>query len=256
VRFARVAHTQGSSPVRLEERPDGLTWAVEMAGAPFDGAGPTGREWPLREVRLLAPVVPSKILGIGRNYRGAAVDTPTDPLVFFKSPSSVVGPDAAIVLPAASEKVDFEGELAVVIGRRCRNVPRAEAAGVIFGYTLANDVTARDFQRSDGQWTRAKGFDTFCPLGPWVETTPPPPDLRLRTLVDDEVRQDGVISDMIFDIATQIEWLSAVMTLEPGDVILTGTPDGSDALAAGRTVTVEAEGLGRLRNGVRVEECG
>ncbi|GGK75273.1 fumarylacetoacetate hydrolase family protein [Mangrovihabitans endophyticus] len=255
-RLARVRHPGGCAYARLEVGPDGDTRAVELSGPPFAGGIATGRQWPLSGVSLLAPVVPTKVIGVGRNYAGPAdpgAVRPADPLVFLKPPSSVVGPDTPIVLPSASAKVDFEGEVAVVIGRRCRRVDRTRAAQVVFGYTLANDVTARDLQHADGQWTRAKGFDTFCPVGPWVRAGLPPAALCLRTVVDGDVRQEGAPSAMIFDIPALVQWLSAVMTLEPGDLILTGTPAGSAALRPGQTVVVESPHIGRLRNPVRAE---
>ena len=173
-------------------------------------------------------------------------EPPEQPMAFLKPSTSVIGPGKAISMP--DTRVDFEGELAVVIGRLCREVPVSRAYEVILGYTCGNDVTARDWQRSDGQWSRAKGGDTFCPLGPWIETDLDPADLRIRTLVDGEVRQDGRTSQMIHDIPQLINYVSTAFTLLPGDVILTGTPAGIGPLKAGQSVTVEVEGIGSLTN--------
>ncbi|HFD39875.1 MAG TPA: FAA hydrolase family protein, partial [Anaerolineae bacterium] len=180
---------------------------------------------------------------------------PDEPLLFLKPPSAVIGPGEAIVYPQhLSRRVEHEAELAVVIGRRARRVPPAEAPAYILGYTCANDVTARDLQRRDGQWTRGKGFDTFCPLGPWIVPGLDPGDLAIRCLVNGQVRQQGRTSQMIFAIADLIAYISAVMTLEPGDVILTGTPSGVGLLQPGDQVTVEIEGIGSLTNPVRRPE--
>jgi 2-keto-4-pentenoate hydratase/2-oxohepta-3-ene-1,7-dioic acid hydratase in catechol pathway len=208
----------------------------------------------LEEVRLLAPVLPGKVLAVGRNYAGHAAEfgsaPPAEPLLFLKPPSAVIGPGAAIVLPALSQQVDHEAELAVVIGRRCRSVRREEAMACVLGYTCANDVTARDLQRRDGQWSRAKGFDTFCPLGPWVVTGLDPAGLEILCRVNGEVRQRGHAADLIFPVSRLIEHAAAVMTLEPGDVLLTGTPAGVGPLRAGDTVEVDISGIGVLRNPV------
>lgn len=212
---------------------------------------------PLDKVRLLAPVTPGKVLAVGRNYAAHAAEfnnpLPPEPLLFLKPPSAVIGPGEPIVLPALSQQVDHEAELAVVIGRRCRRVRREEALSYVLGYTCANDVTARDLQRRDGQWTRAKGFDTFCPLGPWIVTDLEPTSLEVIGRVNGEVRQRGHTRDVLFPIPVLIEYAAAVMTLEPGDVILTGTPSGVGPLHAGDTVEVEVPGLGVLRNPVRAE---
>lgn len=206
---------------------------------------------------LPVPVRPSKILCIGRNYAEHAAelghDLPAEPLVFLKPPSALVGSGEAIVLPAISDRVDFEGELAVVIGQRCRHVPEEEAMAVVGGYTLLNDVTARDLQKKDGQWARAKGFDTFAPCGPRLVTDFDPTDVLLRTLVNGEVRQEGRTSQLIFGIPFLIAYLSRVMTLEAGDLISTGTPSGVGPLKPGDTVEVWVEGLGSLINPVVAE---
>ncbi len=209
----------------------------------------------LEEVRLLAPVLPTKVLAVGRNYAAHAAEfgnaPPPEPLLFLKPPSAVIGPDEAIILPPLSQQVDHEAELAVVIGRRCRNVRREEALSFVLGYTCANDVTARDLQRRDGQWSRAKGFDTFCPLGPWIVTELDLAGQEVLCRVNGTVRQRGHTRDLIFSIPLLIEYAAAVMTLEPGDVLLTGTPAGVGPLQAGDTVQVEISGIGVLRNPVR-----
>lgn len=236
---------------------------TEFVGGPFTAEGlapePSGQRWDLGQLQLLAPVEPSKIIAIGKNYvdHAAEMDSevPTSPLMFLKPPSSIIGPWDEIVLPAESERVDYEGELAVVIGKRCRNVAATEVAAVIAGYTCANDVSARDFQKSDGQWSRAKGFDTFCPLGPWVETgldlvSDSPEEIGVSTELNGEIKQAGISTQMVFGVAELVEFVSGVMTLEPGDVILTGTPAGIGSLTPGDEVTVRIEGIGGLTNTV------
>jgi 2-keto-4-pentenoate hydratase/2-oxohepta-3-ene-1,7-dioic acid hydratase in catechol pathway len=230
---------------------------VVLSGDPmFSGFETTEERVPVAGVRLLAPVIPrSKVVAVGRNYREHAAElgneVPKEPLIFLKPNTSVIGPGDAIVLPKQSNQVEFEGELAVIIGRIAKNVSRADAADVIFGYTIANDVTARDLQRSDGQWTRAKGFDTFCPLGPIVETEFTIAGGTIETLVNGEVKQSGHFEDMVFPIDAVIEYASSVFTLLPGDVILTGTPAGVGPLVDGDSVEVRVPGLGTLRNPVR-----
>lgn len=208
----------------------------------------------LEQVRLLAPAAPTKVVAVGRNYAEHAAELgnppPPEPLLFLKPPSAVIGPGEAIVLPSLSQQVDHEAELAVVIGRRCCRVGREEALAYVLGYTCANDVTARDLQKRDGQWARAKGFDTFCPLGPWVVTGLDPTDLEVVARVNGEVRQHGRTRDFIFPLAVLIEYASAAMTLEPGDVLLTGTPAGVGPLHAGDCVQVEISGIGVLENPV------
>ncbi|GAA1848444.1 fumarylacetoacetate hydrolase family protein [Microbacterium koreense] len=231
---------------------------VALSGDPmFAGYDTTGERVPLADITLLAPVIPrSKVVCVGRNYRDHAAelgnDVPDEPLLFLKPNTAVIGPDDAIVLPPQSERIDFEGELAVVIGRIAKNVAAADALDYVFGYTVGNDVTARDLQKSDGQWSRAKGFDTFCPLGPAIETEfDPTGDAVVTTRVDGEVRQQAPISDMIFSVADVIAYASAAFTLLPGDVILTGTPAGVGPFTAGQSVEVEVSGLGILRNTAR-----
>jgi 2-keto-4-pentenoate hydratase/2-oxohepta-3-ene-1,7-dioic acid hydratase in catechol pathway len=237
-----------------------------LAQAPYLEVREDGRSVPeviapprLRdEVRLLAPVAPSKILCVGRNYAEHAAElgneVPPEPLIFLKPPSAVIGPGAPVIHPAISQRVDYEGELGVVIGRRCRNVPEAEASAVIFGYTVANDVTARDLQKTDGQWARAKGFDTFAPVGPWVDTAFDPANRRLRTLVNGAVRQDSHTGLMIYSILRVIAHITRFLTLEPGDLILTGTPAGIGPVQPGDIMVVEIEGLGVLENTVIGEQ--
>ena len=213
----------------------------------------TGTVHQVEDVRLLAPVIPrSKIIGIGRNYADHAKEmgneVPAEPLMFLVPNTAVVGPGDPVVMPEISERVDYEGELAVVIGRMCKDVSPEEAKKVVFGYTISNDVTARELQKSDGQWSRAKGFDTFCPLGPWIETDLDPADSRVITRLDGEVVQDGPTSDMIFGVAELISHASRAFTLLPGDVILTGTPEGVGPVKAGQRVEVEVPEIGVLAN--------
>ena len=211
----------------------------------------------LAEVRLLAPVTPSKIACVGRNYAEHAAElgneVPSEPLIFLKPPTTIIGSGDAVVYPAISERVDHEGELGVVIGRRCRNVSEADALKYVFGYTVANDVTARDLQKKDGQWARAKGFDTFAPVGPWIDTSFDPTDRMLRCLVNGAVRQQSTTALMVYSIPRIIAHVSRFMTLEPGDLILTGTPSGIGPVQPGDVMTVEIEGLGSISNPVIAE---
>ncbi|HVH87754.1 MAG TPA: fumarylacetoacetate hydrolase family protein [Terriglobales bacterium] len=206
----------------------------------------------LSEAHLLPPVNPSKIVCVGRNYREHAKElgneVPADILIFLKPPSSLLGPEGKIVMPTLSQRVDYEGELAVVIGKKCRNATDNEALSFIRGYSCANDVTARDLQKNDGQWTRGKGFDTFCPVGPFVSDEIDPAALDLETRVNGIVRQKGNTRDFIFSLQSIIRYISSVMTLLPGDVILTGTPAGVGALKADDRVEVSISGLGTLTN--------
>jgi 2-keto-4-pentenoate hydratase/2-oxohepta-3-ene-1,7-dioic acid hydratase in catechol pathway len=209
---------------------------------------------PLEEVRLLAPVLPGKIICVGRNYvehaREHGAEVPKIPLIFLKPPSAILNPGEPILLPPQSQQVEHEAELVVVIGRRGKNILPEQAREYIFGYTVGNDVTARDLQRSDGQWTRAKGFDTFCPFGPWVDTEFDPSDAVITCRVNGQLRQMGSTREMVFSVPTLIAFISSVMTLEPGDLIFTGTPAGVGPLQEGDVVEVEIEGLGKLRNPV------
>ncbi|MEU8307526.1 fumarylacetoacetate hydrolase family protein [Actinomadura sp. NPDC048955] len=251
MRIARFSTDDGMSFGVVEEN----TVAV-IAAHPFGELTFTGQRLPLTDVRLLAPILPSKIIAIGKNYADhvremGGDEPPAEPVLFSKPSTAVIGPGEAIAYPQKlSERVDHEGELAVVIGRMCREVPASRAAEVILGYTCANDVTARDLQAKDGQWTRAKGFDTFCPIGPWIETEIDPADLAISTTVNGEVRQEARTSLLLHDIPTLVQYVSQVMTLLPGDVILTGTPAGVGPLEIGDEVTVTVENIGSLTNRV------
>jgi 2-keto-4-pentenoate hydratase/2-oxohepta-3-ene-1,7-dioic acid hydratase in catechol pathway len=234
---------------------EALTVAA-IAEHPFGTIELTGERWALPDVRLLAPLLPSKIVGIGKNYAEHIAEmggeAPDAPLLFLKPPTAVIGPGDAIRLPVDSDEVHFEGELAVVVGALgAREVPRERALETLLGYTVSNDVTARDQQRHDGQWTRAKGHDSFCPLGPWIETVLDPSDLALRTELDGQVKQDSRTSLLLHDVATLVSYVSHVMTLLPGDMILTGTPSGVGPMTSGQTVSVTVEGIGTLSNPVR-----
>jgi 2-keto-4-pentenoate hydratase/2-oxohepta-3-ene-1,7-dioic acid hydratase in catechol pathway len=232
---------------------------AELHGHPF-GADPgslrfTGARYPAAEVRLLAPVLPSKVIAVDGNYPGdpdaGGRPDPAEPVLFLKPSTSVAGPEDPITYPVKlTERVEHEGELAVIIGRLCRDVPAHRAAEVIFGYACANDVTARDLQERDGQWTRAKGFDTFCPLGPWIETAADPADAELVTTVNGEIRQRARTSQLRYGVPALIAYVSQVMTLLPGDVLLTGTPAGAGPLTDGDEVSVTIEGIGTLTNRV------
>lgn len=226
----------------------------KIVGHPFGEITSTGRAAPLEAVRLLAPVLPTKVVAVGRNYvehaRELGNEVPDEPMIFLKPSTSVIGPGDPIQLPWQSEQVEHEAELAVVIGRLCRDVPEDRVPEVVLGYTCANDVTARDLQRIDGQWGRAKGFDTFCPLGPWIETSLDLDDSDITCLVNGEVRQAGSTGDMVRGVPELVSWISSIMTLLPGDVILTGTPAGVSPLRAGDTVSVSIDGIGTLTNPV------
>ncbi len=225
-----------------------------MRGHPYGELDLVDLALPLSTVRLLAPVLPAKVIGIGKNYADHAAemhaDVPEEPLAFLKPSTSVIGPRDEIKIPEQSQRVDYEGELAVVIGKMCRHVAAEDAAAVILGYTCGNDVTARDLQKRDGQWARAKGFDTFCPLGPWIQTDFDPTSAQIETTVNGELRQQGSGADLIFGVGQLVEWVSSVMTLLPGDVILTGTPAGIGQLNDGDHVKVEIPGIGALNNEV------
>jgi 2-keto-4-pentenoate hydratase/2-oxohepta-3-ene-1,7-dioic acid hydratase in catechol pathway len=265
VRIARFVHPQSA-------RADGSTlasavaWGVveEIGGAPTVAAieehpfGPirfSGDRWALADVRLLSPILPSKVVGIGRNYAEHAAEMaeelPTQPLIFLKPSTAVIGDGDVIRLPEDSNQVEHEAELAVVIGRPAKDVSNEDALGYVLGYMCGNDVTARDQQRSDGQWTRAKGYDSFCPIGPWIETELDPSDLRITASVNGEVRQDARTSLLMHGVAELIAYTSRVMTLLPGDVLMTGTPAGVGPLIDGDAVTIEIEGIGALTNPVR-----
>ncbi len=227
---------------------------IPLADRPWENVARAGKPLPLGEVHLLAPCQPTKIVAVGRNYRAHAAElgneVPASPIIFIKPPTAVIGPGAAIVYPPASKNVHHESELAVVMGHRCKGVQPAEVASLIWGYTCADDVTARDLQSLDEQWTRSKSFDTFCPLGPWIDADLDPRDAGVICRVNGQVRQNGRTRDMVFDVPALVAFIAEVMTLEPGDVILTGTPEGVGPLVPGDTVEVEVEGLGVLRNHV------
>ncbi len=225
-----------------------------LTSHPFGPLSFTGDRHPLGGVRLLAPVIPSKVVAIGKNYadhaREMGGEPPAAPVVFLKPSTAVAGHGDPVARPSGVGRVDYEGELAVVIGRLSRDVPRERALDVVLGYTCANDVTARDLQKADGQWARAKGFDTFCPLGPWIETDLDPAGSRVTTTLNGEVKQDAETSLLLHDVPSLIAYVSAVMTLLPGDVLLTGTPAGVGPVEAGDEVSVTVEGVGTLTNPV------
>ena len=254
MRIARF--TTGDDPrYALVEGEPGSEHLIVLSGDPiYTPVHPTGERIPLADaVRLLAPVIPrSKVVGVGRNYADHAAElgqvVPTTPLLFLKPNTSVIGPDDPIVLPPYSSEVHHEAELAIVIGKITKNVTPERALERVFGYTAANDVTARDVQRTDAQWTRAKGFDSACPLGPWIVTDLDTTDLQVRARVNGELRQDGRTSQMVFDVAELVAFVSEVFTLLPGDVILTGTPAGVGPIVHADTVEVEIEDIGVLRN--------
>ena len=261
-----LANEDGKSIPRyafVEER-EGALWATAFMPPPEEdlaaqAAAPAGASFqpaPLASLQLLAPVTPSKILCVGRNYRDHATElgneAPKEPLLFLKPPSSLLAPNGIIRMPALSQRVDYEGELAIVIGARCRNLgPSDDPRPYIRGYTIVNDVTARDIQKSDGQWTRGKGFDTFCPAGPIVSDEIDPAagsPLHLTTRLNGEIKQHGTTADFIFPIAHLIRYITATMTLEPGDLIPTGTPAGVGPVQPGDRIRVEIDGLGVLEN--------
>ncbi|SKV81030.1 fumarylacetoacetate hydrolase [Mycobacteroides abscessus subsp. abscessus] len=256
MRLGRIASPDGVAFVSIEGEDGREESAIarEIAEHPFGTPTFTGRQWPLADVRLLAPILASKVVAMGKNYAAHAAemggDPPESPVIFIKPNTSIIGPGLPIQLPPSATEVHHEGELAIVIGRPCKDVPAAGAAENILGYTIGNDVSARDHQRADGQWTRAKGHDTFCPLGPWIVTDLDPADLEIRTEVNGQVRQRSRTSLLLHDVGAIVEWVSAVMTLLPGDVILTGTPEGVGPIVDGDTVSVTIEGIGTLSNPV------
>ena len=227
-----------------------------IVASPFEGmiVG-TSETYPVDEVTLLAPCIPTKVVCVGLNYRDHAEELgmplPDEPLIFLKPPSSVIGPGEEIILPPQSQQVEHEAELALVVGRKAKNVPENEAGGFILGYTLLNDVTARDLQKRDVQFTRSKSFDTFCPFGPWIDTEFRPDTQNIRCLVNGEPRQDSNLGELIHRPEALLSFISSIMTLEPGDIIATGTPRGVSRLGPGDEVTVMIEGLGELINKVR-----
>jgi 2-keto-4-pentenoate hydratase/2-oxohepta-3-ene-1,7-dioic acid hydratase in catechol pathway len=255
----KIVRYQTTGPAAWGILEDGVVFAAE--GVPFVDLRSTGeRVGELDEVTLRAPVTPRTVMCVGRNYSSHAAEfgnaVPDEPLLFLKPAAAVVGPGEDVVYPRLSARLDPEAELVLVIGKRARSVAAADAWDVIGGYTCGNDITARDIQKSDGQWTRGKGFDTFCPVGPWVETEYDPTDVGVSCTVDGELRQDGRTKDLIFPIPFLIEYITRFTTLEPGDIILSGTPEGVRAVEPGNTVTVEVEGLGALSNRIVAEGAG
>lgn len=259
--LARVATQDGNVAYAvvhgLDEHgiPTNDTYVDLLTSHPFGELESTGVQLPLGAVRVLAPILPSKVVCIGKNYADHAKEMggtlPAEPVIFIKPNTSVIGPNDVISLPWQSERVDHEAELGFIVGRLARNVAREDAAGYILGYTIGNDVTARDLQQRDVQWTRAKGFDTFCPLGPWIVNDFDPTDAAIVCNVDGEIRQQASTAAMVRDCHELLEFVSSVMTLLPGDVILTGTPAGISQMRDGQTVTVSIDGLGALTNPVR-----
>ena len=255
MRLGRIASPDGVAFVVIEGDSNSDAVCREIAEQ-YLSRNPTftGRSWPLADVRLLAPILASKVVCMGKNYAAHALEmggeAPEDPVIFLKPNTAIIGPNVAIQLPADAHPVHHEGELVAVIERPCKDVPAAKAYENILGYTIANDVSARDQQKKDGQWMRAKGHDTFCPVGPWIVTDLDPSDLDLRTEVNGQLRQDSNTALMIHDIGAIIEWVSAVMTLLPGDLILTGTPEGVGPIEDGDTVSVTISGIGTLTNPV------
>jgi len=267
MKYCRFQSDSGPRYGQIEERA-GELWVASLIASPWTKDADTKdveaekkfAPRPLRELTLLPPVSPSKIICVGRNYRDHAKElgneVPAEPLLFFKPPSSLLAPGGIIHMPRVSERVDFEGELAVIIGKRARKLGQNDDwRSYIHGYTLANDVTARDLQKKDGQWTRAKGFDTFCPVGPLVETDlDPETGLTIETRVNGDLRQHGSTADFIFTLPALLEYITGAITLEPGDLLLTGTPAGVGPLVAGDVVEVSLPGLGRLSNPVQRDE--
>ena len=229
-----------------------------LAGSPFKSIEAAGPPLPLEAVKLLAPVEPSKIIAVGRNYAAHAqehgFEVPKEPLLFSKPSTALIGPSETILIPEWVGRVDYEGELAVVMGCKTKGASREEALGCVFGYTCLNDVSARVLQRGDGQYFRGKGLDTFCPVGPWIKTGLNPADLAVRTELNSKLVQDGRTSQMIFPVDELIAFISRVMTLMPGDVIATGTPAGVGPLDQGDLVEVDIQGIGRLSNPVAVKK--
>jgi 2-keto-4-pentenoate hydratase/2-oxohepta-3-ene-1,7-dioic acid hydratase in catechol pathway len=252
MRVARIALPDGTLSFARLDREDGL--AELLDAAPWSDHGPTSGERarvPWTEADLRCPVAPSKILCIGRNYAAHAKEmggeAPSEPLLFLKPPSALLDPGGTVVLPPESARVEHEAELGVIISQRARGIRREDALAYVFGYTCVGDITARDLQKKDGQWARAKGFDTFCPVGPWIETELDPAALAVRCRVNGETRQDGQTSNMIFDVPALLEYTSRMMTLEAGDLLVTGTPEGVGPLVAGDRVEIEVSGVGVLR---------
>ncbi len=269
MRIARIAHNEGLAFAALEGgQPDGTgATCREISGVPFGKIELTNKSWPIEDVRLLAPILPSKIVAVGRNYadhvkevfkKGAEHLPPT---IFLKPPTAVVGPDAPIRIPEWATNVEFEGELAIVIGRPCKDVKREDWKSVVMGFTIVNDVSSRDLQFADGQWARAKGLDSFCPLGPFIETNVDsieidnlPIKAHLTHDGETQTKQDSNSNQMIKSIPEIVEWVSSAFTLMPGDVICTGSPAGTAEMVPGDTIEIEIPGLGRLSNPVQAYE--
>ncbi len=248
---------------QIDDRDPRYGWVFEdrvgaIIGSPYEAFQRNEADIRLSEVNLLPPVLPTKVVCVGRNYAAHAeehdAEVPDLPLIFLKPPSAVIGPEDRIVLPPQSQQIEHEAELAVVIGKESRWIHAEDALDYVLGYTVANDVTARDLQYRDGQWTRGKGFDTFCPIGPWVDTEFDPTDVMISCYVNEELRQMGSTRDMVFSIRQIITYISSVMTLYPGDLILTGTPSGVGPLIPGDRVSVRIDGLGDLINPVVAEQ--
>lgn len=250
MRIFRIDHTSGPRFARAEG-----SELLLLSAAPWANGAPTGERVALDTAKLLAPVEPTKIVCVGRNYRAHAAElgnqVPTEPLLFIKPNSALLPAGAAIELPASSQRVEHEAEIGVVVGKRLKHVDAQQALAGIFGFTPVNDVTARDIQKREVQFTRAKGFDTFCPVGPAIVTDVDPTSLSVIGRVNGEQRQHGSASQMVFDIGTLLSFISQIMTLEPGDLVSTGTPEGVGPLVAGDTVEVEVPGVGVLANRVR-----
>lgn len=243
--------------------PEGARWGkieqetiIVMDRAPFEFGRPTGKTLPLAEARLLGPAAPSKIVCVGRNYADHAAElgneVPEEPMLFLKAPSSIIGPDEPIQLATADRRTDFEGELVIVMGKEASRVPRRKALEYVLGYTCGNDVSDRVLQKKDGQFGRAKSFDTYGPMGPWIETDLDPSNLTVETRLNGEIKQSGSTKQLIFDVPYLIEFISNVMTLHPGDMIMTGTPAGVSPMAPGDVVEIHIEGIGTLKNPVRL----
>jgi len=250
-RYVRYTTSGNASPVYGLVTDDTVT---PLSGKPWGKSETVGPAQPLSGVTLKAPVEPSKVVCIGLNYHAhvkasySADEAPENPLLFLKPSSSIIGPEEKIIHPDQSERVDYEAELGVIIGKTARNVPREKAEDYIFGFTCVNDVTARDLQKKDGQWSRAKGFDTFCPVGPWIVTQLNYRNVLVEGILNDKVMQSGRTAQMIFDIPFLISYISSIMTLNPGDLISTGTPAGIAPMKPGDKIEVQVEGIGRLVN--------
>ncbi|MFN2177470.1 MAG: fumarylacetoacetate hydrolase family protein [Anaerolineales bacterium] len=257
MRFVRYQNSNGGIEYGWSFNDRGSTFIGSIEGTPYSEFQRQEAKIPIEDVKLLAPVHPTKIICIGRNYSAHAKehnnDVPDLPLIFLKPPSSIIGPEAKIYLPPQSQQVEHEAELVIVISRKGRWISTDAALEYVLGYSIGNDITARDLQRSDGQWTRAKGFDTFCPVGPWIETDFDPADALITCYVNGEMRQMATTRDMVFSIRQLIAFITSVMTLEAGDLILTGTPAGVGQLNHGDMLETRIEGIGTLRNYVVAE---